>query len=560
MRGKGLEFAVLLTLASVLAAQDKSPSMDMPMPAAAPNSSPAIPAAEGQHDMATHGAAHSDTIAPKTPQLLTGYGDGGFAISHAKPMAAKFFANGLELHAAFAHRAGMAAMDEAARLDPDCAMCKWGQALTRGPTINYGKDLKEREPLLVLALSARDLAAKNGTPKERALTAALVTRYTPAKDTAAQDRAYASAMQQVAAQFPLDNEVQVLAADSLMVAAFTVENDYDHTLMAACLKLLEAVLARAPEHTPAIHFYIHATEVVGTPELALPYAEQLARLAPRASHLVHMPSHTFYWVGRYHEAAEANRRAVEIDKANAARLGVAAPKGVWGLPYHAHNVIYGLGGALMAGDSRIGLDLARPLVEVAAQRDEPEPWSELLAASGYYAVARFDPASVMALPKPKLPYLKAAWHYARGESLVWAGDLAGAKREREAIPAAIAKSPVAGSAGDGTPAAEQMLTIARAVLDGRIAMAERRYADAATAFRAAAEAEETKAFSDFTDPPAFWYPVRRDLAAALLAAGDAAGARREAETSLRLRQRDPVAEQILAAAIVALGGDRPVVR
>ena len=557
MRGKGWGFVVLLALASALAGQDKSPPMDMPMPAAtsAP-AAPAAPVAEGQHDMAAHG----DMTAPASPQLLTGYGDGGFAISHAKPAAAKFFSNGLELHAAFAHRAGMAAMDEAVRLDPDCAMCKWGQALTQGPTINYGKDLTDREPLLVLARSARDLAAKTGTPKERALTAALVARYAPAKDTAAQDRAYAAAMQRVAAQFPLDNEIQVLAADAMMVAAFATQTDYDHALLGSCLKLLEAVLVRAPEHTPAIHFYIHATETAGTPELALPYAEQLARLAPRASHLVHMPSHTFYWVGRYHEAAEANRRAVEIDKTNAARLGVAAPKGVWGLPYHAHNVIYGLGGALMAGDSRIGLDLARPLVEVAAGRDEPEPWSELLAASGYYAIARFDPASVMALPEPKLGYLKAAWHYARGESLVWAGDLAAAKRERGAIPAQLAKGVPKDWPQDGSAAAEQMLGITRAVLEGRIAMAEGRYADAAKAFRLGAETQETKEFAYFTDPPAFWYPVRRDLAAALLAAGDAAGARREAEASLRLRQLDPVAEQVLAAARSAVARDSPLLR
>ena len=558
MRGKGLGFVILLTLASTLAAQDKSPPMDMPVPAPVPGatSAPAAPAAEGRHDMAAHG----DMTAPASPQLLGGYGIGGFAISHAAVPAAQFFSNGLELHAAFAHRAAIAAMDEAARLDPTCAMCLWGQALTKGPTINYGKDRKEREPLLLLAKSARSLAARTGTPKERALTAALVARYAPARDTGAQDRAYAAAMQKVASQFPLDNEIQVLAADALMVAAFAESGDYDHALLAACLKLLEPVLARAPEHTPAMHFYVHATETVGTPELALPYAEQLARLAPRASHLVHMPSHTFYWVGRYHEAAEANRRAVEIDKTNAARLGVAAPKGVWGLPYHAHNVIYGLGGALMAGDSRIGLDLARPLVEVAAKRDAPEPWSELLAASGYYAIARFDPAGVAALPEPKLAYLKAAWHYARGEGLVWSGDLAGAKRERDAIPAQLAKGPAREWPQDGTAAAEQMLGITRAVLDGRIAMAEGRYADAAMAFRLGAEDEETKDFSYFTDPPAFWYPVRRDLAAALLAGGDAAGARREAEASLRLRKLDPVAEQILAAARAAIGKDSPLLR
>ena len=64
--------------------------------------------------------------------------------------------------------------------------------------------------------------------------------------------------------------------------------------------------------------------------------------------------------------------------------------------------------------------------------------------------------------------------------------------------------------------------------------------------------------SYFSDPPAFWYPVRRDLAAALLAGGDAAGARREAEAALRLRVLDPVAEQTLAAARAALAKDSPL--
>ena len=541
---------VLSCVSVALAAQDKAG----PLPSA--STTPAAPAAEAQHD----GHMHADMTVPKTPQLLTGYGDGGFAISHAKPAAAKFFANGLELHAAFAHRAALAAMNEAARLDPACAMCQWGQALTGGPTINYGKDLKERQPLLAQAQAAKAGAAGTGTAKERALTAALVARYIPAKDTATQDRAYAAAMQQVAAQFPQDDQIAVLTADALMVAAFPEDGDFDHPLLASSLKLLETVLARAPEYTPAIHFYIHATEVVGTPELAVPYAEQLERLAPRASHLVHMPSHTWYWVGRYQDAAEANRRAVEIDLENAKRLGLGPPQGVWGLPYHSHNVIYGLGGALMAGDSRIALDLARPLVAMAAQQDNTEPARQMLAASGYFALARFDPASVMALPEPKLAYLKAAWHYARAESLVWAGDLAGARHEREAIPLAVATGKASAWPHDGTSAAEQMLGITRALIEGRIAMVEHRWGDAATAFRQGAALEETKEFANFSDPPAFWYPVRRDLAAALLAAGDAAGARREAEASLRLRRLDPVAEQILSTARTLLSKGSQLLR
>ena len=97
-------------------------------------------------------------------------------------------------------------------------------------------------------------------------------------------------------------------------------------------------------------------------------------------------------------------------------------------------------------------------------------------------------------------------------------------------------------------APEQMLVIMRGVLAGRLAMLNHDPREAAEHFRQAAEIEETPSFNDFTDPPAFWYPVRRDVAAALLAAGDAAGAREAAEASLKLRVEDPVAEDLLAKA------------
>lgn len=496
------------------------------------------------------GHSHDDNAVPMIPTLLTGYGNGGFSVTTSVPAAQAFFSNGMELSAAFAHKAAIAAMREAVRLDPACAMCVWGEALVSGPTINYGSDPAERAPLLTLARKARSLGAKASTPRERDLIEALIPRYLPGKDTHRRDTAYAAAMRGLAARYPSDNEIAVLAADALMVSAFSEDaDDFDHDAMDAAITLLEPVLARSPEHTPAIHFYIHATELVGEPAKAEPQADKLARLAPNASHLVHMPSHTFFWVGRYQDAADTNWRAVEIGRANAKRLGLPEPKGVWDLPYHAHNVIFGLGGAMMAGDGRTALNLARPLVAHSAEREKAEPFSQMLAAAGYFAMARFDdPAAVLALAEPKLPYLKAARSYARGEALVWLRDLAGAKAELAAIPAQVAAKEPGGKIDRDHRAPEQMLGITRAVLEGRIAMAEARYTDAVKAFTAAAEIEETKDFMQFSDPPAFWYPVRRDVAAALLAAGDAAGARAAAAASLRLRPRDPVAEALLRRA------------
>jgi tetratricopeptide (TPR) repeat protein len=488
-----------------------------------------------------HGS-HDDMVVPRHPTLLTGYGNGGFAITTSVPEAQAFFSNGMELAAAFAHPAAIAAMTEAVRLDPRCAMCLWGEALVSGPTINYGMDAKEREPLYALALKAQREAAGTGTPRERALMAALVTRYRPGKP-ALRDGDYAEAMRRVQRRFPADNAIAVLTADAILVSGIQ-RDDPDVARAREAVAMLEPVLKRAPDFTPAIHFYIHATEAAFEPQLAEPYAHRLGALAPNASHLQHMPSHTYYWVGRYQDAADANRRAVEIGIAQAKALGVAAPEGVWGLPYHMHNVIFGIGGAIMAGDSRTALFLARPLVDVAQVKATGGPIEQLLGACGYYALARFDPAATLALPEPKLPYLKAAWHYARGEALAWKGDLAGVKVERDAIPRTL----VTGKITDEARAPEQMLGIMRGVLTGRIAMLEGKPGEAATAFGAAAATEETKDFMRFSDPPAFWYPVRRDVAAALLAAGDRKGAAAAAQASLKLRPRDPVALEILARA------------
>lgn len=353
-------------------------------------------------------------------------------------------------------------------------------------------------------------------------------------------------MRKVQAAYPQDNEIAVLTADAMLQAALVGETP-DTPALQATVALLDQVLQHAPDHTPAMHFYIHATEIVGEPGKAEPYANRLESLAPKASHLVHMPSHTFYWLGRYQEAADANRRAVALGIAQAQALGVRAPRGVWGLPYHMHNVIFGMGGALMAGDATTALELARPMVAAVQVRSDVDPIGQLLAASGYYAIARFDPGSVAALPQPRAAYLVAAWRYARGEAAAWAKDAAAVRTELATIPATLVKPKKKDS-----QAPEQMLGIMRHVLEGRAAMIGGNPAQAAIAFAAAADIEETRDFNQFSDPPAFWYPVRRDVAMAKLAAGDASGAVTAAEASLKLRPRDPVALETLAKAKAAV--------
>ena len=489
-----------------------------------------------------------DMIAPKTAAILSGYGGGGFPIRTANPKAQAFFDNGMQLAHAFAHKAAIQAFHEAARLDPECAMCLWGEAWAAGPTINYPIAPADQAKLRALVVRAQALAT-NAPPKERDLIAALALRYQNGGGTGAGDRAFAQAIAALAAKYPIDDEIAVLAADAWMIPSSLLSKS-DNVRKAVAL--LEEVLKRSPDYTPAIHFYIHATEMAGYPGRAEPYADRLAALAPSAAHLVHMPSHTWYHVGRYQEAVDANVRAVSLGIANAKRLGLPDPDGVWDLPYHAHNVQYGVGGALISGDAKSALMLSDPLIARAGidKRKDRGVFPQMVAGTGYFAEARYaDPRKVLALPEPTLPYVRAYWHYARGEAAARLGDAALVRKEAAAIPDHVGVEKF----DDASDGAARLMRIGRHVLNGRAATLEGNPGEALAAFKAAVRIQETKAFLTFSDPPAFWYPVRRDMAGALLAMGKPKEAVREAELTLRHTPNEPVTLAIKAAAETQLG-------
>ena len=501
-------------------------------------------AAPGFAQSASEHADHADNSAPRTAMILDGYGGGGFKVDTANPRAQAFFDNGMQLAHAFAHKAAIEAMKEAVRLDPHCAMCAWGEAWASGPTINYEVEGKELAAAAKLAGKADRLARAHGTARERALTEALRVRYRRGGGWGHPgDLAFAKAMNTLAEHYPHDDEIATLAADAWLQATDHEKDETTKSNSARAVALLEPVLTRNPDYTPAIHFYIHATELSDQGPKAERYADRLGALAPKASHLVHMPSHTFYWVGRYADAARVNRQAVDIGIAQAKAMDQPPPDGVFGLPYHAHNVTFGLGGALMAGDADNALYLGRQLVAVAESKRMDSPFSQALGGSGYVALALFaDAKEVMALPAPTRPYLKGLWHYARGESFARSGNAAAVRAEAAAISA-----PVADKAKEGWSwQAAESLHIAQAVLLGRAAMIEGKPAEAAAAFRRGAERQEQEAYGKAADPPLWWFPVRRSLAEAKLAAGDAAGARAEAEATLKIRPRDPGAMALLA--------------
>jgi tetratricopeptide (TPR) repeat protein len=224
------------------------------------------------------------------------------------------------------------------------------------------------------------------------------------------------------------------------------------------------------------------------------------------------------------------------------------PDGVWNLPYHAHNVHFGVGGALMSGDAKSALALSDPLVRVAALRDKGSVFSQAVAGMAYFAEGRFaEPSTVLAFPEPKLPYLKAYWRYARGEAQARLGNSAAVRSEANHIPWTI------GSSDEDAAIGTRLARIAQLVLLGRAEMLDNRPAAALAIFRKAAALQEDRILKGFSDPPLWWYPVRRSVAEALLATGDAKAALAEADATLKMRPLDPMTLDVRARALARQG-------
>ena len=133
-------------------------------------------------------------------------------------------------------------------------------------------------------------------------------------------------------------------------------------------------------------------------------------------HLLHMPSHIYFRVGRYLDVLADNKKAAAVDEAYLAASN--APMGVYRLGYYPHNVHFVMTAAQMSGDGSTVIDAAEKLRaiipdEVARGIAMVHP----VKAAPYFAHAQFSPPdTILALPDPGdgIPYVKAMWHYARG--------------------------------------------------------------------------------------------------------------------------------------------------
>ncbi len=466
--------------------------------------------------------------------LLANLGNLHSPVTTKSREAQRYFDQGLTLVYGFNHAEAVRSFREAARLDPNCAMAYWGQALALAPNINDPAIGPDREKQGYDAMQEALRRKARSSARERALVDALAQRFAAEapQDRAPLNLAYAKAMTGVYKEFARDPDVAALYADAVMNTRpwdYWTKDSQPRPGIAEVRTALERAIRACPNHAGARHLYIHLMEASDEVDLAVPSADLLGGLVPAAGHLVHMPAHIYIRVGRYADAANANVKAIAADEDY---ITQCRAQGIYPAAYYPHNIHFLNAALMMDGRRTKAIDSAR---KVAAQHDHSamhEPgfaFTHLLKTLPLLTMVRFGMwDDILREPEPPAdqPFGIAMSHFARGFAHSAQGRSADAASELAALQKAAADPVLKDMKIFELNSLAQLGEIAAAMLEGEVAEKRGNGEAAIAAYTRAVEMEDSLLYSE---PPDWPLPPRQYLGEAYLAAGRS----KEAERTYR---------------------------
>lgn len=438
--------------------------------------------------------------------------------------AQAYFNQGLRLSFGFWWDEAARSFKEATRLDPECAMAYWGVALALGPYVNdaVGAD---PEGALAAIRKARELAG-NASETERAYIRALSARY--ADDLNARradlDMAYADAMRKLTKAYPDDLDAATMSAAAIMNTHrwnYWDESGEPREGTQETVERLESVLARNPDHSGAIHYYIHTVEASPNPDRAVPFADRLGASMPGVAHLQHMPGHIYLQVGQYKKAADSNIDAVVVDERYIEERG----SDNYMMPSYAHNAHFIWSASTFEGrsDSAIAAALKTRDAIMGAPRQAVamSTWVQKHAAVPLFAYVRFgrwDEILREPAPPSDLVLVQGMWHYARGIAYDALEEPDKARAELAELDRIAESEAIRGMMGmvfAPKYTAEGVIAVASSVLRAEILATEGNLDEAIRVMEIAVRHQDALGYME---PPAWHYQVRLSLGALLLQA------------------------------------------
>jgi tetratricopeptide (TPR) repeat protein len=457
--------------------------------------------------------------AEKPVTLYPGLGIWKHPIATKSPEAQKYFDQGLVLLYGFNRYEALRSFRKALELDPKAGMAQWGVVMAQGPYLNMDLDsgykLKES-----CEDAAKGLRMDGISSEDRAWIAATATRCPDFSDPSK----YIGAMRAITAQFPDDPDAQTWYAEALMVAVrwkWYGNDGKPAEGVEEAERVLQGVLRRYPNHPGANHFYIHAVESSPTPERAVPSAQKLMGIVPAAGHIVHMPGHIWLVLGDYNAAVDVNERGAQVDREYFAKTGVMGDYYM----YYLHNLQFILYARSMQGriaDTKKAMaDMQEASKPMAKMMPEMADVFDMLVEMTAIRTGQWEALLAQARPKSEAPPTQGMWHFARAVSLMAKGQKNQAIAERqefEKLRSAFDRKIPWGNNNLG-----DVMDLASAILEARTE-------ESVPKWRRAVEIQDRLVYDE---PPAWYYPVRESLGAALLLSGDDAGAEATFREGLR---------------------------
>lgn len=227
------------------------------------------------------------------------------------------FEKGLLLLHSFEYEDARESFKNASKEDPEMAMAYWGEAMTYNHSLWQEQDYKAATAALK---NVDDIDLDKITELEKDLIEASKILYQPETDKAARDVAYSEFMESLYKKYPNNQEVAAFYALSLLGS---VPEGRDDVIYGKGAKIAQGILKENPNHPGALHYLIHSYDDPEHATLALDAANMYSKVAPDASHALHMPSHIYVAMGMWKDVISSNINSYQasLNRMKAKNLG-----------------------------------------------------------------------------------------------------------------------------------------------------------------------------------------------------------------------------------------------
>ena len=220
--------------------------------------------------------------------------------------ALPYFEKGLLLLHSFEYVDAREEFLKAQEADPEMSMAYWGEAMTYNHSL-WGEQEYEKGGSTLERLKAfGDVQSLSSLEKDFIKATRIL--YQPDLDKISRDKAYAEYMQGLYEKYPDNHEIASFYALALLGSVPEGRNDYIYGQGAV---IAQRILEDNPNHPGALHYLIHSYDDPDHAQLALTAANSYAKVAPDASHALHMPSHIYVALGMWDEVVASNEHSYQ---------------------------------------------------------------------------------------------------------------------------------------------------------------------------------------------------------------------------------------------------------